>query len=68
MATSIDGAMCQRHMFSTDRNGVQTNTADENLDQRNVRLISVGYSTYQYLTLHLPHILLCRDRLTASLS
>ena len=27
-ATPIDGAMCQRHMFSTDRNGVQTNDAD----------------------------------------
>ncbi len=28
MATAIDGAMCQWHMFSTDWNEVQTNTAD----------------------------------------
>ncbi len=28
MATAINGAMCQWHMFSTDRNEVQTNAAD----------------------------------------
>ena len=28
MATAIDGAMCQWHMSSTDRNEVQTNAAD----------------------------------------
>ena len=28
VATAIDGAMCQWHMFSTDRNEVQTNVAD----------------------------------------
>ncbi len=27
-ATPLDGAMCQRHMFSTDRNGVKINDAD----------------------------------------
>ena len=35
MATPIDGAMCQWHMFSADRNGVQTNAADGNLGLTN---------------------------------
>lgn len=31
--TSIDGAVCRRHTFSADRNGVQTNAADGNSDK-----------------------------------
>ena len=45
MTASIDGTMCQWHMFSADRKGVQTNAADGNLDQRNVRSISVDYTS-----------------------
>lgn len=30
---SIDGAVCQWHMFGADRDGVQTNEADGNSDK-----------------------------------
>ncbi len=44
MAAAIDGAMCQRHMFSTDRNEVQINAADGKIDGMIVIEVSLSGS------------------------
>lgn len=48
MATSIGSAICQWHMFSADRNEVQTNAADENLDLHSVSVLADGIIQYNF--------------------
>lgn len=45
----IDGAMCQRYMFSVDRNGAWTNAVYGNLANRNMRLIKVDHTNTSLL-------------------
>ena len=56
MATSIDSAMCLRHMFSADRSGAQTNVVNGNLDKSNVRLIKSDYTRLWMIRSYLANL------------